>query len=164
PRRPRRRPPVQRRDHACPRPSRRRRRRGGPAGAGGRRRPHRGRARRLRPPGHRLPLPPRPARPPPGCPPRRAPLVRPPPPFARASERVQELRVQIDRVFVLLLWLKWFAALAAATWLSPRSWAGAEASTHPHVWAALFLAGALTLGPTFMVQLSAGSAATRHAV
>jgi hypothetical protein len=35
------------------------------------------------------------------------------------------------------------ALVATAIWISPRAWAGTTTEIHPHVWAAVFLGGAI---------------------
>src|SRR5437763_2751289 len=86
----------------------------------------------------------------------------------RAAElfRAYQGRVyrQTDRAFAVLLLLQWLAALAAALWLTPYTWAGAQRAIHPHVWAALLLGGATALGPFALVMTVPGRALTRHAV
>ena len=69
-----------------------------------------------------------------------------------------------DLLFAALMVAQWAAAIIAALWISPRTWAGAYSQTHIHVWAALFLGGAIVLFPLLMVFLMPGSAPTRHVI
>ena len=54
----------------------------------------------------------------------------------------QALFRRTDRSFACLMACQWVAGVAAAQWISPRTWAGTASQTHPHVWAAIFLGGA----------------------
>ncbi|HEV3112275.1 MAG TPA: response regulator [Candidatus Binataceae bacterium] len=69
-----------------------------------------------------------------------------------------------DHLFAALMVVQWAAAIIAALWISPRAWAGAYSQTHIHVWAAVFLGGAIVLFPLLLVFLMPGSAPTRHAI
>ncbi len=66
----------------------------------------------------------------------------------RAVEHYQtaenELHRHTDQLFAILLAIQWLAGIAAALWLSPQTWVGASSQTHVHVWAALFLGGAIS--------------------
>lgn len=69
-----------------------------------------------------------------------------------------------DRMFAGLMTLQWVAGVAAALWVSPKTWAGTESQTHPHVWAALFLGGAISLLPIVFALTRPGRPSTRYAV
>src|SRR5438105_4399443 len=56
------------------------------------------------------------------------------------------------------------ASVAAAVWVSPRTWAGASSALHPHVWAALFLGAMITALPIALAAARPGAAVTRHAI
>src|SRR6266705_1869758 len=58
--------------------------------------------------------------------------------------------------------LQWLAGIAAALWISPRTWAGTISQTHIHVWAAVFVGGAISSLPVFLVLMRPVRAATRH--
>jgi hypothetical protein len=60
--------------------------------------------------------------------------------------------------------LQWLGAIVAALCLSPRTWAGAESYVNIHLWAAIFLGGALTLLPMALVLLRPGATLTRHVI
>ncbi|HEX4145725.1 MAG TPA: ATP-binding protein [Pirellulales bacterium] len=94
-------------------------------------------------------------------------------PVERDYERAAALSVQqqldsiarrTDRMFGLLMGLQWIAAMAAALWLSPRSWVGTQSSVHIHVWAAVFLGGALACFPIYLATMHPGRAVTRHVI
>ena len=80
------------------------------------------------------------------------------------AEDDQYILRRTDHLFAALMVLQWAAAIIAALWLSPRAWAGAYSQTHIHVWAALFLGGAIVLLPLLLVFLMPGSAPTRHTI
>ncbi|HEY1599791.1 MAG TPA: histidine kinase, partial [Pirellulales bacterium] len=69
-----------------------------------------------------------------------------------------------DRMFALLMGLQWVAAVAAAFWFSPRAWIGMQSSVHIHVWAAVFLGGALACFPVYLAMMHPGRAITRHVI
>ena len=86
----------------------------------------------------------------------------------RAAVLLQEHRQRIwrrtDRLFAGLMLLQWIAAICAAYWLSPLTWAGRLGTTHLHVWAAWFLGGAISLFPMGLAMLRPGRATTRYVV
>src|SRR5205807_1724303 len=76
----------------------------------------------------------------------------------------QEIYCRTDRLFIVLMMVQWIAGVAAALWLSPRTWAGGTSQVHVHVWAAVFLGAVITLFPILLAMLRPGSAVTRHAI
>ena len=86
----------------------------------------------------------------------------------RAQELFREMQESIykrtDRMFAGLMIFQWIAGIIAALLISPRTWAGAESSTHIHVWVAIFVGGANTLLPLTMILLFPGKAVTRHVI
>lgn len=69
-----------------------------------------------------------------------------------------------DRMFVNLMVLQWLAAVILALWISPKTWSGTESHTHPHVWSALFLGGAIAFFPVLRGLLRPGATLTRHVI
>src|SRR6267142_7038779 len=69
-----------------------------------------------------------------------------------------------DRMFAWLMVFQWLAGIAAALWISPRTWIGATSQTHVHVWAAIFLGGAISGFPIFLACKRPGQAFTRHTI
>ncbi len=67
-------------------------------------------------------------------------------------------------MFVWLMPLQWLAGIGFALWVSPRTWAGAYSTVHPHVWAALFLGGAITFWPVFCAIKWPGMQSTRYMI
>jgi PAS domain S-box-containing protein len=79
-------------------------------------------------------------------------------------EHRQRIYRRTDRLFAGLMLFQWVAAIVAAVWISPLTWTGIVSETHVHVWAAIFLGGAMTLFPVLAVVLWPGTAFTRHTV
>jgi diguanylate cyclase (GGDEF)-like protein len=69
-----------------------------------------------------------------------------------------------DRMFAVLMAIQWLAGIAAALWISPKTWAGPYSQTHVHVWAAVFLGGAVSLFPVALALLRPGEASTRFVI
>jgi C4-dicarboxylate-specific signal transduction histidine kinase len=59
---------------------------------------------------------------------------------------------------------QWVAGVVAALLISPRTWIGATSQTHIHVWAAIFLGGAISGFPVFLAWKNPGFASTRHII
>ncbi|MBI1916911.1 MAG: PAS domain S-box protein, partial [Planctomycetes bacterium] len=99
-------------------------------------------------------------------------IVEAPPAGAALHARAQVLYEQhcdsvsrkIDRWFAGLLIFQWFAGVIVALWISPFTWAGTQASTHPHVWAAALLGGLIISFPLLLILTRPGAALTRHVV
>lgn len=91
-----------------------------------------------------------------------------PPPLDRAEELFQNHQQEIyrntDRLFARLMLFQWAAGIVIALLISPRTWAGSTTEVQIHVWAAIFLGGAITLFPVWMTRVFPGSVATRHVV
>ena len=79
-------------------------------------------------------------------------------------EHQQEIYRNTDRMFARLMLFQWVAAVVVALVVSPRTWTGETSAVHVHVWAAVFLGGAITLFPVWMTRIFPGSFATRHVV
>ena len=69
-----------------------------------------------------------------------------------------------SRLFAVLMTVQWVTGIAAAIWISPRTWAGTASTVHIHVWAALFLGGGVTLLPVFLCLNKPCAVSTRHVV
>jgi diguanylate cyclase (GGDEF)-like protein len=86
----------------------------------------------------------------------------------RAAELFNEHRKAIyrhtDRMFAVLMTVQWLAGIAAALWISPKTWAGPYSQTHVHVWAAVFLGGAVSLFPVTLALLRPGEPSTRFVI
>jgi signal transduction histidine kinase/CheY-like chemotaxis protein len=86
----------------------------------------------------------------------------------RTTELLREQQESVyrdtDRMFALLMGLQWLAGIAAALWISPRTWQGAQSETHSNVYLAVFLGGAIAFGPIWLALTRPGSVLTRHTV
>ena len=67
-------------------------------------------------------------------------------------------------MFARLMIFQWLAGIAAAVWISPKTWIGATSQTHWHVWAAIFLGGTVAVFPVFLGRREPGRVLTRHAI
>ena len=76
----------------------------------------------------------------------------------------QAIYRRTDRLFALLMALQWAGAVLAACFLSPRTWSGTESQVHPHVWAAIFLGGLLSIFPICLALLCPGQVITRQVI
>jgi methyl-accepting chemotaxis protein len=86
----------------------------------------------------------------------------------RAASLLDEQRRSVlgrtDRLFAGLLVFQWLGGIAAALWVSPRSWAGSTSQPHIHLWVAVFLGGAVISLPILFALLRPGAALTRHTI
>src|SRR5690242_12963279 len=69
-----------------------------------------------------------------------------------------------DRMFAFLMLVQWAFAIVLALVVSPRTWIGSDSATHLHVYAALFLGGAITLLPVGLAWRQPGKALTRQTI
>ena len=76
----------------------------------------------------------------------------------------QGLYRRTDRVFALLMAIQWVFGIVAALVISPRTWAGTASHTHPHVWAAVFLGGAISGLPIALALVAPGRPVTRYVI
>src|ERR671914_1133131 len=87
---------------------------------------------------------------------------------ARVAEIFDEhqnlVHKRTDRMFAGLMLLQWVAGITAALVISPKTWTGSESQTHPHVWAALLLGGAISSLPIALTLLRPGRPTTRYTV
>jgi hypothetical protein len=67
-----------------------------------------------------------------------------------------------DRAFSVVLVLEWLVGVALALVVSPLAWAGATATVHLHVWAALILGAAIAVPPAAAAWLHPGRRWVRH--
>jgi signal transduction histidine kinase/CheY-like chemotaxis protein len=80
------------------------------------------------------------------------------------NEHQQNIYKRTDRMFAVLMAIQWLAGVAAAYWITPQTWAGTTSQTHLHVWAALFLGGAISSLPILLALTQPGRASTRYSV
>ncbi len=69
-----------------------------------------------------------------------------------------------DKLFAYLMLGEWCFGIFCAFVISPLRWEGSVSSTHIHVWAAIFLGGALTLFPVVLAIFYPGKTVTRHII
>ncbi|MGB8169640.1 MAG: PAS domain S-box protein, partial [Chthoniobacteraceae bacterium] len=79
-------------------------------------------------------------------------------------EHLDGIHRRRDRLFADLMVLQWLAGIAAALWISPKTWLGAQSQTHPHLWAAIFLGGVIAIFPILLVRSRPGWVVTRHVI
>jgi signal transduction histidine kinase len=75
-----------------------------------------------------------------------------------------EIHKRTDRLFASLMALQWISGIIFALWVSPLAWNGTISRTHVHVWAAIFLGGAICLFPALLGLFRAGEASTRYTI
>lgn len=75
-----------------------------------------------------------------------------------------QLWKQTDQLFAILLIVQWIAGMAVAAWLSPWAWEGIERHIHPHIWASVFLGGAIAVGPVVLAIFRPGQTLTRMSI
>jgi PAS domain S-box-containing protein len=80
------------------------------------------------------------------------------------NEHQQVIYKRTDRMFAALMAIQWLAGVAAAYWISPATWVGTTSQTHLHVWAALFLGGAISSLPIVLALVRPGCLSTRYTV
>jgi PAS domain S-box-containing protein len=71
---------------------------------------------------------------------------------------------KVDKLFAILLFAEWIACIVTAAIGSPRAWTGAYSHTHIHLYAAIFLGGAVFSLPAILAFLQPGKPITRHVV
>ncbi len=79
-------------------------------------------------------------------------------------ERWQIILKRTDKMFATLMVVQWVAAIGLALWVSPHAWAGRESVIHAHVFAALFIGGAISSLPLFLVFYRPGHLYTRYVI
>ena len=99
--------------------------------------------------------------------------VLPPTPLAesiarRSSELFaayqRDIHGRTDRMFAGLMAFQWLLGIAFAVLVSPLTWEGDVSSTNPHVWAAVFLGGVISLFPALLGWFRPGHTSTRHVI
>src|SRR5438874_10562904 len=86
----------------------------------------------------------------------------------RADELFQQHRQEIyrntDQLSARLMLFQWVAAIMIAMIISPRTWVDQSSYIHIHIWAAIFMGGAITVFPIWMTRAWPGTAPTRHII
>ena len=73
----------------------------------------------------------------------------------------RSIHVKTDRMFIGLMAFQWLGSVVLAMMLSPRTWHGAESSTHPHVWMAIVGGAVLASLPMLLAYARPGRLTTR---
>jgi two-component system, sensor histidine kinase and response regulator len=81
--------------------------------------------------------------------------------FKNAQYQIQR---RIDHLFCYLLLIQWLGAIAAAFWISPKTWPGATSYIHWHIWAAVLFGGVLAGFPILLTRFWPGQLITRQAI
>jgi signal transduction histidine kinase len=88
--------------------------------------------------------------------------------MTRAEELYRQNRdsvfVKTSRMFAVLMMIQWIAAIGIALAISPYAWEGRARSVHNHVWAALFLGGAISSLPLYLCRTAPAAPITRYTV
>jgi two-component system cell cycle sensor histidine kinase/response regulator CckA len=79
-------------------------------------------------------------------------------------EHRRDIYKRTDRMFAVLMALQWLAGIVAAAWISPNTWIGVTSQPHIHVWAAIFLGGAISSLPIALALARPGHAVTRYTI
>jgi signal transduction histidine kinase/DNA-binding NarL/FixJ family response regulator len=69
-----------------------------------------------------------------------------------------------DRMFAYLMFLQWLGAIAAAMFVSPRTWMGATSYIHPHLYIAVIFGGLLCSLPAWFAFKQPGQLMTRMVI
>lgn len=88
------------------------------------------------------------------------------------NERAKELFTEMltksaadtDRLFARLMIFQWLACVVIAYFVSPETWNGEESSIHVHVWAAIFIGGAISAFTGALAHLYPSEKITRHLI
>src|SRR5256886_14114244 len=89
-------------------------------------------------------------------------------PAERAEElfkqQQNEIYIKTDQLFAKLMFCQWVACVVMAVVISPYTWRGKKKAIHDHVWAAIFLGGAISLFPIWMARAWPGATVTRYII
>ena len=89
-------------------------------------------------------------------------------PAVRADElfkqQQHDIYVKTDQLFAKLMFCQWLACIVMAIVISPYTWSGQTKAIHAHVWAAIFIGGAISVFPIWLTRAWPGAAITRHII
>ena len=80
------------------------------------------------------------------------------------AQHQQQIYRNTDHLFAGLMLVQWIAGIGAALLISPRTWIGTVSQTHTHVWASIFLGGAISLFPIALAIKKPGEPLTRYSI
>ncbi len=69
-----------------------------------------------------------------------------------------------DRLFAKLMIMQWLGGIVIAVWISPMAWSASAVQPLWHIWAALFLGGAVSAAPVLLAWRRPGRVVTRHVI
>lgn len=69
-----------------------------------------------------------------------------------------------DALIALIMGIQWAGAIIASLLISPRTWEGSVSSIHPHLIAAVYIGGLITVFPICLAIWYPGERFTRHAI
>jgi methyl-accepting chemotaxis protein len=75
---------------------------------------------------------------------------------ALAAEQQRSNAARLDRAFAALQVLQWLAGIVLALLVTPTTWVGPVADTHPHVYDALLLGGLIAVLPVVLAIVQPG--------
>ena len=76
----------------------------------------------------------------------------------------QEIIRNTDRLFGNLMLFQWIGGILIALLVSPLAWAGQSSQLHIHVWAAIFLGGAISIFPFCLTRVWPGATMNRYII
>jgi signal transduction histidine kinase len=79
--------------------------------------------------------------------------------FAEQQERTCH---RTDLMFAKLMLFQWILGIVLALCISPKTWIGAQSTTHLHVWAAIFIGGIICGFPAWIALRYPSRPLTRH--
>ncbi|MGZ4982715.1 MAG: ATP-binding protein [Chthoniobacterales bacterium] len=79
-------------------------------------------------------------------------------------ESLGQIQRQTDQIFAKVLVLQWLACITLGLLVSSQTWIGEYSQINIHLWAALFLGGAITIFPVWMIRVWPGATSTRVVV
>jgi two-component system sensor histidine kinase/response regulator len=80
------------------------------------------------------------------------------------TEKQQRVYRETDRMFAVLMFCQWIFGVAVTLYSSPLTWSGTLSTVHPHVWAAVFVGGAIAGVPILLAWTRAGAPVTRYTI
>ena len=79
----------------------------------------------------------------------------------KVLRHADSIQRRVDRLFAVLMPLQWIAGVAAALFISPQTWIGAQGQVHPHVLFAIFGGALLGSLPVALAVFRPGKLSTR---
>jgi len=80
------------------------------------------------------------------------------------EQHQQTILRNTDRLFARLMFFQWIAGILIALFVAPLTWAGQSSQVHMHVWAAIFLGGAISIFPIWITRAWPGATINRYVI